>query len=226
MSPSGAWDGGPTFLFADLAGFTALTEAHGDDDAADLAYAFCGRMKETAPRFSASVIKSIGDAVMFRCSEPRAAVDLAVNVIEEEHSRTDFPGVRIGMNTGAATERAGDWFGAAVNVAARVSALAREGEVVLTDATLQGVGQAEHLEFHKLGLKELKNVSEPVVLYRAVRLGSEVAGHQIDPVCRMSVAKDAAAGALSHGGRRYYFCSMECVSRFAAAPHRFGPPGE
>lgn len=128
---------GNLIVIVDLAGFTALTKAHGDVQAADLATAFCTRMREIAPRFDAEVIKSIGDAVMLRCESADAALDLALEILDREDARSGFPGVRMGMHSGAATERKGDWFGASVNVAARVSALAAGGEIVLTDEPSQ-----------------------------------------------------------------------------------------
>ena len=63
-----------TFLFADLAGFTALTEAHGDEDAAKLAMEFCDSVRELPPDFGAEEVRTIGDAVMLRCDDPRTSV--------------------------------------------------------------------------------------------------------------------------------------------------------
>ena len=61
---------GATFLFADLAGFTALTEAHGDEQAADLVARFCEAVSEELPSFGADHIKTIGDALMLRVPDP------------------------------------------------------------------------------------------------------------------------------------------------------------
>ena len=57
-----------TFTFADLAGFTALTEAHGDQHAADLAGHFAAGMREIASEHGGEAVKAIGDAVMLRNS--------------------------------------------------------------------------------------------------------------------------------------------------------------
>ena len=103
-----------TFLFADLAGFTALTEAHGDARAADLAGEFCGSVKALLPDEGAEAVKTIGDAVMVRLSDARDAVRLAVRVTDEIGAQHGVPSVRVGMHTGPAVERTGDWFGATV----------------------------------------------------------------------------------------------------------------
>ena len=106
-----------TFLFADLAGFTALTEAHGDEEAADLAAKFFAGVRELLPEYGAEEVKTIGDAVMVRCDRADEAVGLGIRIVEEIGEKSGFPIDRVGMNTGHATKRSGDWFGAAVNIA-------------------------------------------------------------------------------------------------------------
>lgn len=65
-----------TFLFADLAGFTALTEAHGDDIAADLVGDFAARVRTWLPAFASGQIKPGGDALMLRLDSPRCRNDV------------------------------------------------------------------------------------------------------------------------------------------------------
>jgi adenylate cyclase len=76
-----------TFVFADLAGFTALTEAHGDEQAAELAADFCDTVRELLPEYGAEEVKTIGDAVMLRCDEPGAAVELGLRLVDEVGAR-------------------------------------------------------------------------------------------------------------------------------------------
>lgn len=210
-----------TFAFADLAGFTALTEAHGDERAAVLATEFCARIRERVPVFGGEVVKTIGDAAMIRCEEAGAAVELGLSIIEDEGERLDFPAIRIGMHSGVATEREGDWFGNTVNVAARVAAVAAAGEVVLTRATYDLSGRREDIVFERVGLRALKNVSDPIVLFRASRKGAHVGSVTIDPVCRMRIAEDEWIGSLAFEGRTFRFCSMRCAGLFAANPGRY-----
>ena len=211
-----------TFVFADLAGFTALTEAHGDTEAADLAERFCASVEELLPDTGAQAVKTIGDAVMLRVEDAATAVSVALEIAAEVGSQPGLPSVRIGMHTGAAVERDGDWFGAAVNTAARVSALARGGEVLLTDATRRAAGdRVEAVKFADHGRHELRNVAEPVLVYRAIHEGARVRSLPVDPVCRMAVDPSDAAGALTHDGTEHHFCSYECVRAFAADPDRY-----
>jgi adenylate cyclase len=210
-----------TFLFADLAGFTALTEAHGDEEAAELAALFAGCVHSLLPEHGAEAVKTIGDAVMVRCEEAAAAVELGLRIIEGVGSRPQFPIVRVGMHTGRAIERGGDWFGAAVNLAARVSGVEGGDEVLLTEATKEAAGELGGIELERRGQQRFKNVREAVLLYETRREGTEREARAIDPVCRMAVEPGEAAGTLSYEGRRYYFCSLECARAFAAEPERF-----
>jgi adenylate cyclase len=215
-----------TFLFADLAGFTALTEAHGDEQAADLAGEFVDAIRILLPEHGAEVVKCIGDAVMIRFDDAKQAIQLGVRIVNELGAHHGFPSVRVGMSTGPAVERRGDWFGGTINVAARVSGAATGGEVLLTDATREAAGSLEQIHLLPRGRRLLKNVAEPVPLYAAVaETERSAAGMPIDPVCRMAVDPDHSAGTLLHHGTRHFFCSLACASAFAEDPDRYAARG-
>ena len=137
---------GQTFLFADLSGFTALTEAHGDEQAADLVGGFCGAVRQLLADHQAQEVKAIGDAVMLRSADAAAAIRLGLCIVHDVGAQHGFPLVRVGMHTGPAVEREGDWFGTTVNLAARVSAAASGGEALLTAATRTAAGRIDRVE--------------------------------------------------------------------------------
>jgi len=211
-----------TFLFADLAGFTALASAMGDASAADIAEDFAQTVLGLAGEHGAEQIKTIGDAVMARASDAGEAVRFGLRIAHDVGGQHFFPAVRVGMHTGVAIERAGDWFGATVNIAARVAGEARGGDVLLTETTRRAAGTLEGIDLHELGRRELRNVPEPLVLFAAVPQGRPSdAGLPIDPVCRMAVNPVRCAGTLSFRGREYHFCSLDCAAAFGATPERF-----
>ena len=215
-----ASDADHTFLFADLAGFTALTEAHGDEQAADLAERFCASVCELLPDYAAERIKSIGDGLMLRVPDPARAVRLAVRIVTEFGSSRGFPAVRVGMHTGPAVERGADWFGSTVNIAARVAELAQEREVLLSGATRDAVA-AHHpeIELRRRGRKRVRNVRDPVDLFAAViATDDSAAGYPRDPVCLMGVDLRSAHEREVFGDRTYYFCSAGCRDAFRADP--------
>lgn len=210
-------------LFADLAGFTAMTEAHGDEFAADAAAEFFTGVCGMLPEFQAEQIKSMGDAVMVRVPAADRAIELAVRLICDLGTRHGSLAVRVGAHTGPAAHRDGDWFGAAVNLAARVAETAERGEVLMTDVTHKAAGSAlSRYVLENRGPTVFKNVAEPVDVY-ALTLSSQpdVARHPIDPVCRMAVESTRSAAQRTHGGQEIHFCSNECAEVFDQHPARY-----
>ena len=209
-----------TFLFADLAGYTALTEVHGDEQAAEVVGDFCRSVRTLLESHGAHEVKSIGDAVLLHTTDPAAAVHIGMHIVEEIGSRHGFPTVRVGVHTGPAVERDGDWFGSAVNLAARVVAAASEREVLVTAATRDAAAdRLADLEFVSAGVRRLKNVATPVEVFRPVAAHAEAAvGLPVDPVCRMAVDPARAADRISYAGRDYYFCSERCRDAFVKSP--------
>jgi adenylate cyclase len=207
-----------TFLFADLSGFTALTEAHGDRQSADIASEFIASVRVIVAAHDAEEVKTIGDAVMLRVAEADAAIQLGLRITRLAHERSRFPVAHVGMNTGPALNRDSDWFGSTVNLAARVAAAAAGDEVLLTRATLDSAADVPGVEFHSRGEVRLRNIAEPVHLYRAIPAGKGRGNVPIDPVCRMKIEPGHAEGWLIHGGQQYWLCSQRCMAKFAVDP--------
>jgi hypothetical protein len=113
--------------FADIAGFTALTEAHGDKPAVQLVDDFAAIVQAELPNVGGEYVKTVGDALMLRVPDPGNAIRLGLWLTRNAMRGHQAPSVRLGGNFGSAVERGGDYFGTTINVAARVSALARGG---------------------------------------------------------------------------------------------------
>src|SRR5829696_8667493 len=140
-------------------------------------------------------VKTIGDALMLRTGHSTAAIRLGLCIVHDVGARHGFPLVRVGMHTGPAVERGGDWFGATVNLAARVSAAAGGGEALLTEATKTAAGEVAGVELRERGRWPFRNVGAPVPVYAAIRHGKRSSlGLPIDPVCRMAVDPWHGAG--------------------------------
>jgi adenylate cyclase len=149
--------------FADLAGYTRLTEEAGEEQAVDVVERFVEDVEHTLPD-DARVIKTIGDAVMIVGSDPVALVDWAVGF---QALQTERPLPRIGIHSGAALYRDGDYYGHAVNLASRVGARAAGGEVLVTRPVADAAGR--HLVFDHIGEVKLKGFSEATELFLARR---------------------------------------------------------
>jgi adenylate cyclase len=141
-------------------------------------------------------------------------------------SATGFPLPRAGAHHGSAVARGDDYLGGAVNLAARVTGHASGGQVLAT-AVVADAARAMALDVMELGAHRLRNVSQPVELFE-VRLGVCEASDTVDPVCRMRVEREDAAGSSRYLGQEYWFCSLACVAAFASDPNSYAaasPPG-
>jgi adenylate cyclase len=147
--------------FADLAGYTRLTEEEGDAEAVSVVERFVERVEGTLPD-DARIIKTIGDEVMVVAADGAALVAWAVRFQE---SSDDRPLPRIGIHAGAVLYRDGDYYGREVNQAARVAARAAGGEVLVTRPVCELSGPG--LDFRRIGEVRLKGFSENTELFVA-----------------------------------------------------------
>ena len=136
-----------TFLFADLAGYSALTEAHGDEAAAVLVAEFAESGRRCCRRGWGQRVKTIGDVVFLCIPDAGDAVRIGVRLCDGVLPDHGAPVVRVGMHSGNAVERDGDWFGAAVNRAARMAAIVLGGETLMTDATRAAASSLKEIAF-------------------------------------------------------------------------------
>jgi adenylate cyclase len=211
-----------TFIFADIAGFTALTEAHGDEAALELIGRFSDAVEAELAPIAGEHVKTIGDAVMLRVPDPADAIRLGLWITRDALRDHGSPAVRAGLHHGPAIHRAGDYFGTTVNIAARVSAVATGGETLVTGTTAALVPDLEGVIYESRGRQQLRNVSAPVELFAVLRAGESTLDQlPVDPVCRMAVDPERAPGQIKHEGTVYFFCSLTCVAAFANDPERF-----
>lgn len=210
-----------TFLFADIAGFTALTEAIGDEQAVQLVDDFAAVVQKELPKVGGECVKAVGDALMLRVPDPGDAIRLGLWITRSAMSGHRAPSVRVGGNYGSAVERGGDYFGTTINVAARVSALARGGELLVTGQTAELAADLDGVLYESRGRQALRNVAEPVEIFAVVRVDDDAVQLVVDPVCQMAVDPDRAVGRLLFEGSSYHFCSLSCVAAFSQNPQRY-----
>jgi adenylate cyclase len=169
--------------FADLVGFTMLG---GQIDVQELG-TVAGRFAELANDIASPpvrLVKTIGDAAMFVSQEVAPLVEAALSLVEAVEE-AELPALRAGVANGPAQLRAGDFYGHSVNLASRVTGIARPGSVLCTDEVRDRA--AEEFAWSSAGRHRLKGVAEPVVLYRARRIQ--------DAASAQAPAADDAAGA-------------------------------
>jgi adenylate cyclase len=147
--------------FADLAGYTRLTEEIGEEEALLVVERFVHLVTESLPD-DARVIKTIGDEVMIVGADAAALADWAVGF---QTLATERPLPRIGLHSGNVLYRDGDYYGRAVNLAARVAARAAGGEVLVTREVRDAAGA--NLAFDHIGEVKLKGFDEATELLKA-----------------------------------------------------------
>jgi adenylate cyclase len=150
--------------FADLAGYTKLTEEAGEVQAVDAVERFVERVESTLP-IEARVIKTLGDEVMIVGADAGALTSWAVELAGELPD--GLPRPRIGIHSGTAIYRDGDYYGREVNRAARVVARAGGGEVLVTRPVVDIASRQDGLEFELIGEVVLKGFNETTELFLA-----------------------------------------------------------
>jgi adenylate cyclase len=156
-----------TFLFADIVGFTAFTERVGDEAAADVAIAFQSVAAHVADDLGCEIVKSLGDAVMIHGADAARVVALALRIAHELAAEGWCPPVRMGVHSGTAVRRGGDWYGSTVNVAARLVDAAAAGEVLISLTTRDLLASHGAMTIADRGARSFKNVGAPVGVFAA-----------------------------------------------------------
>lgn len=171
------------FLFADLRGYTAFVERYGDSAAADLLDAYRELVRTEVARHAGAEIRTEGDSFYVVFGSARRAVACGLAIVGAAQASREHPDrpirVGIGINAGETVQRGEGYVGTAVNLAARVCAQAREGEVLVTAAVREALGATPDLRLVPRGSPRLKGIARPVPLF-AVRRG-EPAGPRRTP---------------------------------------------
>jgi adenylate cyclase len=160
-----------TICFADLVGFTRLGERLPAEELGDLTR----RLTELAGEVTVApvrLVKLIGDAAML-VGPADTVLDAALTLVEVSEAEDDFPLMRAGVAVGPALERAGDFYGRPVNLASRLTTIARPGTVLASEATKETAGEDDYRWSHaRVG--RLKGIEERVRVFRCRRADSEV----------------------------------------------------
>ena len=160
-----------TVVFTDIVGFTEFTALRGDDEANALLSKQERLVRSVLPS-KARIVKELGDGLLLWFEDACEALTTTLRLQElyEETADSEMPlWVRAGVHSGRQTYRGDDLIGHDVNVASRVADVAGPAEVLISDATLQEIGdKLPDVEFDELGPVVMKGLPEPMRLYRAI----------------------------------------------------------
>ena len=200
------------FLFADLRGYTAYGETHGDRAAADLLDAYRTLVREAVAQYAGGEIRTEGDSfyVVFASARDAVACGLAIVDAARRHSgeHPDAPlKIGIGINAGETVQRGEAFVGTAVNLAARLCSEARAGEVLVTATVREVARGGSDLKFVPRGVKRFKGIADRVPVFAVAGARAQdgrprgatrpSTGWLAIPIAVVAVA---AAGAAIQGG--------------------------
>lgn len=165
--------------FADLVGFTSLSQQISPQDLAAVVDRFERHAYDTVARMGGRVVKMIGDEVMFAVDDPRQALLIALELSEVYRNDDELSEVRVGVSWGPVMEREGDCFGPVVNMASRIVNIAFAGTVVVSEALHDQFADDEAFSWKSLHRKTLKDIGR-VTLWN-LRAAGEPSEARSDP---------------------------------------------
>jgi adenylate cyclase len=152
--------------FADLSGYTKLTEEAGDARAAEVSLTLAQFVNVVAARHRGEVVKMLGDGVHFHFRDPGDAVRASIEIVRSVGS-IGLPPAHVGVNAGPMIYDEGDYFGRTVNIAARIAPHAGAGQVFVGE-DLARIGPQDGFRLRSVGTFDLKGIAQPVEIYEAL----------------------------------------------------------
>lgn len=155
--------------FADLVDFSRLGQELSAGELGQIAERLT-EMTVAATTPPVRLVKTIGDAVMLVSSELPPLVDATLDLLEAAAREPGLPQLRAGIAYGSAVPRSGDWYGDTVNVASRLSVLAKPDSLLATEAVREVCGAS--YGWSPLGPRRLKGRRRPMDVYRLRHLST------------------------------------------------------
>jgi adenylate cyclase len=153
--------------FADLVGFTSLGEILEVGEVGELSSRLTKLASEVA-KPPVRLVKLIGDAAMLVSTDAAPLLDGVLDLVELAEKDERLPSLKAGVAHGDALAHGGDWYGRPVNLAARITAVARPGSVLAANEVADQV-DAERYQWSRAGLKSFKGISGSVGVMRVRR---------------------------------------------------------
>ncbi len=148
--------------FADLVGFTRVARGLDEDELGSLVEAFETRAADLVAAHDARLVKTLGDEVLFVSASPVVATDLGLALVVAVGDDPDMPDLRVGIATGAVTQRLGDVFGSTVNLASRLTRLAARNQVLVDESTSGLLAHHGGYLLHELPAQPVRGMGDVV----------------------------------------------------------------
>jgi len=178
--------------FADLVSFTRYSRELDESALTELVEGFESRASDVVAARGGRLVKALGDEVLFTAQDPATAAGIALDLADAVREKPDGPDVRVGLAYGPILPVMGDVFGPTVNLAARLTAIARPGTIIVDSGMAEGLAGEPGLEICKIRRRPARGfgVIQPYVL-RAVPPDREQTGETAGRPAEQASARDA-----------------------------------
>jgi class 3 adenylate cyclase/YHS domain-containing protein len=200
-------------MMADLSGYSALTEVHGAEMAADLVGQYMNIVNRSLvgnSRFQ----ERAGDQVMIISSSAEQLAYTAIILFEQVHEQEHFLALHAGLHYGPVVEKHGHFFGSTINAAARIMAGAPKGKIFCSAEFVKELPSTDSFSLDRLGSHQFKNLMQQIDVYDLTSSKHISSGYVIDPICHMLIRQPQNAVQLTIDGQLHYFCSEKCRDIF------------
>ena len=188
--------------FADLVGFTALSQQVTSHELAAVVGRFEGIAYDTVGALGGRVVKMIGDEVMFAVPDERAAAEIALTLAETYRDDDELSDVRVGLAAGAVLQRDADLFGPVVNRASRIVNIAFPGTVLCATEIADALADDPAFSWKPIGTRNLKGIGKlPLVVLRRADAPEPVRTSRRDADSRRASRRDHRVDELSESRR-------------------------
>lgn len=197
-------------LIADLSGYTALTETHGAEAAADVVERFTDLVNDCLVGES-RLHERVGDEIMVLSPDPDNLLATAMMLLQTAYKEENFLLLHGGLHYGTLLQRNKSYFGTAINFASRIASAASAGSIWCSQHFIDSLPEGKEQQFLSKGKYSLKNMTEQETLFEVTVEKSNKLF--VDPICRMLILDQQ--NAVSHPeAPGVYFCSDHCMNVF------------
>jgi adenylate cyclase len=208
-------------MIADLSGYTALTQIHGNYTSAEIFSKYSTLIK-SALEPDCKLLEQVGDNVLIFSENVENLIKTSQNLILLSTQEENFLLVHIGIDYGEILMDDNEIFGSVINIASRISNLASGGQILCTERIRERISDRDDL-FRKFGSHQFKNLTGKLEVFE-ILIPSSIPDKKLDPVCRMLIDISNPSAVFNYNGEEYYFCSEQCKRIFTETPESYIKP--
>jgi len=207
-------------LILDLSGYSALTDVHGGEAAADIVNRLIIIVNKTLLP-DVIIEERIGDEIILSSKNGNSILTTCFDIQKGFESEHNFPSFHAALHFGEIFRKDGGLFSTTINITARMAAYAEPGQVVCSKSFLENIIIPESSKIRSLGEIKFKNILNPIEVFEIDNFNSVIRKKIVDPVCKMTFHINENTLSLEYGNKIYHFCSSKCLGLFENNPEMY-----